>query len=101
MRCYRRSENVVVEAIIVPELELRNVKMQVFPPDVVECADDAALDDAPKTLNRIKFGYIVVARSKATKQSIFSLRGEMDCFAFARNNPVRVSVASKSRPPRR
>jgi hypothetical protein len=26
----RRSENLVVEAIIVPELELRNVKMQVF-----------------------------------------------------------------------
>lgn len=25
-----RSENIIVEAIIVPELELRNVKMQVF-----------------------------------------------------------------------
>jgi hypothetical protein len=35
----RRSENVVVKAIIVPELELRNVKMQVFLADVVECAD--------------------------------------------------------------
>ena len=39
----RRSENVIVEAIIVPELELRNVKMQVFLAHVVESADDAAL----------------------------------------------------------
>jgi hypothetical protein len=48
-----RSENVIVKAIIVPELELRNVKMQVFLTDVVECADDAALEDAPEALNRV------------------------------------------------
>ena len=30
----RRSENVVVESIIVPQLELRNVKMQVFLDDL-------------------------------------------------------------------
>jgi hypothetical protein len=30
-----RSENVIVEAIIVPELELRNVKMQIFLADIV------------------------------------------------------------------
>ena len=45
-----RSENVVVEPIIVPELELRNVKMQVFLADVVECDDDATLENAPETL---------------------------------------------------
>lgn len=50
----RRSENVVVEAIIVPELELRNVKMQVFLTHVVEFADDPALEDAPETFNRIR-----------------------------------------------
>lgn len=49
----RRSEDVIVKPIIVPELELRNVGMQVLLADVVGCADDAALDDAPKTLNRI------------------------------------------------
>ena len=43
----RRSENIVVEAIIVPELELRNVKMQVFPANIVECANDTALENAP------------------------------------------------------
>jgi hypothetical protein len=47
----RRSENVIVEAIIVPELELRNVKMQVFLANVVECTDDAALEDAPKAFD--------------------------------------------------
>jgi hypothetical protein len=49
----RRSENVVVETIIVPELKLRNVKMQAFLVDVVECADDSALEDAPEALNRL------------------------------------------------
>jgi hypothetical protein len=49
----RRSENIVVQAIIVPELELCNVKMQVFLADVVECADDAALEDAPEAFNRV------------------------------------------------
>ena len=43
-----RSENVVVEAIIVPELELRNVKMQVLLAYIVECPDDAAFDDVPE-----------------------------------------------------
>jgi hypothetical protein len=46
-------KNIVTEAIIVSELELRNVKMQVFLADIVECADDTALDDAPKALNRV------------------------------------------------
>jgi hypothetical protein len=46
-----RSENVIVEAIIIPELELCNVKMQVFLADIVECADDPALNDAPKALD--------------------------------------------------
>jgi len=47
----RHSENVVVEAIIVPELELCNVKMQVLPADVVESADNPALEDAPEAFN--------------------------------------------------
>src|ERR1700687_4927733 len=49
----RRSENVVVKAIIIPELELCNVKMQVLFADVVEGADDTALEDAPEALNRL------------------------------------------------
>jgi hypothetical protein len=47
----RRSENVIVEAIIIPELELRNVKMQVFLADIVECANDATFEDTPEALN--------------------------------------------------
>jgi hypothetical protein len=49
----RRSENVVVEAIIIPELELCNVKMQVLFADIVECPHDTALEDAPKAFNRL------------------------------------------------
>jgi hypothetical protein len=43
----RRSENGIVGAIIVLKLECCNVKMQLFLADVMECADDAALEDAP------------------------------------------------------
>jgi hypothetical protein len=49
----RRSENVIVEAIIVPELELRNVKMQVFVADIAECAHGATFEDASEALNRL------------------------------------------------
>jgi hypothetical protein len=39
-----RSENGIVRWIIVPELELRNVKMQAFLADAMESVDDATLD---------------------------------------------------------
>ncbi len=38
----RRSENFCVEAIIVPELELRNVEWQIFSANLVERGDDTA-----------------------------------------------------------
>jgi hypothetical protein len=44
----RRSENVVVEAIIVAKLELCNVTMQIFLVGVVESADDPAPDSGPQ-----------------------------------------------------
>ena len=49
----RRSENVLVKAIIIPELELRNVVWHVLGAYLVERADDTALEDAPKTFNRL------------------------------------------------
>jgi hypothetical protein len=49
----RCSENVAVEAIIIPELELRNVEWHVFGAYLVERADDPALEDRPKALNRL------------------------------------------------
>ena len=49
----RCSENIVVKAIIISELELRNVKWHVFGADLVERADDTTLENAPETLNRL------------------------------------------------
>lgn len=49
----RRSENVVVKAVIIAELELRDIEVKVLFADVVEGSDNAALDDAPEPLNRI------------------------------------------------
>ena len=40
-------------AVIVAELELRDVQRQVFRADFVERAHDAALEDAPEAFNRI------------------------------------------------
>ena len=41
----RRSEDVRVLAIIVAELELGDVERHVLGADLVECADNAALED--------------------------------------------------------
>jgi hypothetical protein len=49
----RRSENVIVEAIIVLKLTLRNVERQIFAANLMVAADDAALEHAPETLNRV------------------------------------------------
>jgi hypothetical protein len=49
----RRCENVIVDAIVIPKLELCNVKWQVFGANLVERADNTALEDAPETLNRL------------------------------------------------
>lgn len=48
----RCAENIGVEAIIVAELELCNIQRHVFAADFVEAADDAALEDRPKSFNR-------------------------------------------------
>lgn len=50
----RRSENILVEPIVIPELELRNVEWHVFAAYLVERTDDAALEDAPKAFNRLR-----------------------------------------------
>src|SRR3954452_22827548 len=52
--CYSRAENIRVMPIVVPELKLRNVERHVFGADLVEAADNAALEDRPETLNRIR-----------------------------------------------
>jgi hypothetical protein len=51
--CYRLTEDIRVGAVVVPELKLRDVQRHVFAADLVEAADDAALEDAPETFNRV------------------------------------------------
>src|ERR1700722_5477954 len=67
----RRSENVIVKAIIVPELELRNVKMQILFADVVECTDHAAFDKSGHiAIARIELSAVALrAKPEATKRS--------------------------------
>jgi len=48
-----RSEDVRVEAVIIAELELGDIERHVFAADLVERADDTALEDRPETFNRI------------------------------------------------
>ncbi len=49
----RRSENVVVEPIVVSELKFRNVERQIFAANFMETSDHTAFEDAPETFNRI------------------------------------------------
>ena len=47
----RRSENILVLSVVIPELELCNVERQIFLADLVEGADDAALDQRPEAFD--------------------------------------------------
>ena len=49
----RRSENVRIFAVIIAELELRNIQRKILFADVMEGADHAALEDRPEAFNRI------------------------------------------------
>lgn len=51
---YRRSENVVIEPIVIFELTFSDVERQIFVTYLVVAADDAALEDAPKAFNRVR-----------------------------------------------
>ena len=51
---YRRIEDVRIETIIISELKFRNVQRQVLGADFVERANNTALQDPPKALNRIR-----------------------------------------------
>ncbi len=49
-----RSENIVVEAVVIFELTFRDVQRQIFTADLMITADDAALEDAPEAFNRVR-----------------------------------------------
>jgi hypothetical protein len=51
---YCRAEDVAVLAIVVAELELRNIQRQVFLADLVERADTAPFEDRPEAFNRVR-----------------------------------------------
>lgn len=50
----RRSENIIVEPIVIFELTFRDIEWEILAADLVIAADDAALEDTPKTFNRIR-----------------------------------------------
>lgn len=52
--CYRLLENVFVIAIVISELELCDVKRQIFFAYLVIAADDPAFEQRPKTFNRVR-----------------------------------------------
>src|ERR1700733_4229952 len=52
--CYRLTENVSIGAVIISELKLSNVQWHIFAADLVEAADNAAFEDAPEALNRVR-----------------------------------------------
>lgn len=51
---YDFSEGVFVIAVVVPPLELVDIERHVSAADVMEIADDAALEHRPETLNRVR-----------------------------------------------
>ena len=51
---YRRPKDIRVKPIVIPELKFCNVKCHVFAAHLMERADDAALEDRPEALNRVR-----------------------------------------------
>jgi hypothetical protein len=52
--CYCRPEHVGIEAVVIAELEFGDVERHIFGAHFVERADNAALEDRPEALNRIR-----------------------------------------------
>jgi hypothetical protein len=52
--CYRKPENIRVMAVVISELRLGNIQRQVLGADLVIAAHDAALEEAPEALNRVR-----------------------------------------------
>jgi hypothetical protein len=50
----RRSEDVRILSVVVAELKFGNIERHVLAADLVECADNAALEDRPKAFNRVR-----------------------------------------------
>jgi hypothetical protein len=50
---YRRSEDISVVPIVIPELKLGNIQRQILGTDFMEAADYAAFEDAPEAFNRV------------------------------------------------
>jgi hypothetical protein len=47
----RRSKDVFIHAVVIPELEFRDIQRHVFLTDLVESADDPALEDRPEAFD--------------------------------------------------
>lgn len=52
--CYSRAENVRVLPIVVTKFKLSNVQRHILGADLVERADNTALQDRPETFNRVR-----------------------------------------------
>ena len=55
--CYRLAENIGFMAIVKPELELREVERQIFLADVVIRPNNAALEQGPERINRLRMDF--------------------------------------------
>ena len=75
----RRSENIFVHPVVVPELKFRDVQRHIFGADFVKAANNTALEDAPKALNRI-----------GVNRADDVLAGAVaDCFVWVRGSMLR------------
>jgi hypothetical protein len=52
--CYRAPEHIGIATVVITELKFGDVEWQILGADLVERADHAAFENAPKTLNRVR-----------------------------------------------
>ena len=52
--CYRLPEHIGIATVIISELKFRDAQRHIFGAHLVESANHAALEDAPKAFNRVR-----------------------------------------------
>jgi hypothetical protein len=49
--CYRRSEDILVVTVVIPEFKICDVQRHVFFADLMECTDNATFENRPEAFD--------------------------------------------------
>ena len=97
---YRRSENIIIVAVVISKLEFVDVQLQILLANLVERADDTTLEYAKESLNGVGVNrtsniFILAMANRAVR--VFTIKAAIPLALIRREqaNPVRHGFAHK------